>query len=535
MAIYETYTVKSGDALGKIASKHHTTVGELVALNSLADPDRISPGQVLNIRRTSEAHYTVQPGDSLWAIAKHYGVTVGALALENGIDPADVLSVGRDLTIPSVPVVEPTFPTSSGKAPVAATAADVPQPGVASVQAAKIAKSKVLTKSAGKCYRYVKQALLAAGAVDHYLGGGSAIEAGPLLVKEGFVDIFGLPAAKIRSPYDAPVGAVLVYKATNTASDKNRIHGHIEIRVDGGFASDYFSPRARTGPEANGTVINSASGRALAGVYVKPDKAAVAVTPAPAQVLATPATAATGAAPTFDPFGIDNLKLDPANGKYLGAITEAAARTGMAPQTVAAIIEAEAAKVAGTRQWDANSRSPSSSARGLTQFLSGTWILEAKRAGGILNVEAIKAGVVSAVHLVNDEAKLLQMRFDPRVAILAGADFAIANLKILANGGVLPQTLDPAGKAKICYLAHHEGAPGAIKFLRGQMGYVKTATFNANVPASRRAAALQAAGGDQGNAYRQWIGDYIDSRINVANYMTNAAGVVVPKLRSYYL
>jgi hypothetical protein len=136
---------------------------------------------------------------------------------------------------------------------------------------------------------------------------------------------------------------------------------------------------------------------------------------------------------------------------------------------------------------------------------------------------------------VTDRERLLQMRFDPRVSILAGADFAVANLAFLGAKGVLPAVVDPAGKAKLAYLAHHEGAPGAVKFLRGDMGYVSTATFNANVPASKRAAALAAAGGSTGLAYREYMGSYIDSRIVVTNYMVSSEGVVVPKLRSFYL
>ena len=67
MAEYQTYTVKSGDILSKIASKNDTTVGELVALNGLSNPDLISVGQVLNIRRITQSTYDVQKGDTLWA------------------------------------------------------------------------------------------------------------------------------------------------------------------------------------------------------------------------------------------------------------------------------------------------------------------------------------------------------------------------------------------------------------------------------------------------------------------------------------
>ena len=534
MASYETYVVKPGNSLGKIAKAHNTTVGELVALNGIADPDKIGAGQVLNVRRSSATTYVVRRGDTLSAIAGHYGVTVAALAQANGIANPNLLAEGRELAIPESKATDtaarPPVPEPSGTA----AAGQVPCPGAAAIKAAQIARQSVLPKSAGKCYRYVKKALLAAGAVDHYLGGGSAIEAGPLLIQQGFTDILGLPSAGIKSPYDAPTGAVLVYKATPYATDKNRIHGHIEIRTADGFASDYYSPRARTGPRENGLAVNSASGRALAGVYVKPDKQAASAPIPPVSASASPPVSPQAGAADA-PFASDNLKLEPVNGKYLAAITEASERTAMAPQTVAAIIEAEAAKVPGTRQWDANSKAGTSSASGLTQFLDGTWRGEARRAGGLLNAEAKKAGCVDGSNAIADDRRLLAMRFDPRIAIIAGADYAVANLAIMRNTGVLPVALDPAGTAKLAYLAHHEGPNRAVKFLRGQMGYVTQAIFSANVPGSQRQSLLTAAHGDTGVAYRNWMAGYVDSKIDVTRYMLSSDGVVVPKLSSFFL
>ncbi|HUD30035.1 MAG TPA: LysM peptidoglycan-binding domain-containing protein [Novosphingobium sp.] len=532
MAEYLRYVVKGGDTLARIARDNQTTVGELVALNALADPDRIAVGQVLNIRRLSDTTYVIRRGDSLSAIAAHYNVTVSALAEANGIDNPDRIEVGTTLVIPTGGAASPvdpilvTLPVGGG---------EVPFPGAASVKSASIARQAVLPRSIGKCYRYVKRALLNGGAVGHYLGGEAANEAGPLLVREGFVDILGLAAAGIRSPYDAPVGAVIVYKATPTATDRNRIYGHIEIRTADGFASDYFSPRARTGARENGLAINSASGRVVCGVYVKPDVAAPAsVAPAAVAPAAPPPAAAIPVA--ADPYTAANLNLPPANGKYLAAIIEAATRTDMAPQTIAAIIDAEAAKVPGTAQWDANSKAGTSSARGLTQFLDATWRGEAKRAGGLLNAEARAAGVVSAAGAILDDARLLAMRFDPRVSILAGADYAIANLAILRKAGVLPASLHPAGAAKLAYLSHHEGPTGAGKFLRGQMAYVKPGTIRANIPnESRRNELIAAAGGNIGTAYRTWLTGYVDTRIDVRNFMVSREGVAIPSLSSFYV
>ena len=89
-----TYTVVRGDTLFSIARRFGTTVDALVELNNLADPSRISAGQVLVISEgapstatpepTTETPtpepgetvtYVVQPGDTLGAIALRFGVT----------------------------------------------------------------------------------------------------------------------------------------------------------------------------------------------------------------------------------------------------------------------------------------------------------------------------------------------------------------------------------------------------------------------------------------------------------------------------
>lgn len=48
-----TYTVKKGDTLSVIARKYNTTVGALVALNGIKDPNKISVGQVLKTREVT--------------------------------------------------------------------------------------------------------------------------------------------------------------------------------------------------------------------------------------------------------------------------------------------------------------------------------------------------------------------------------------------------------------------------------------------------------------------------------------------------
>ncbi len=134
------------------------------------------------------------------------------------------------------------------------------------VELARIAKSRALKKSRGLCFRWVKLALKQSGLVDIYLPGVAAKNAGYELTKHGFINVITSDNYSINSPYDAPVGAVLVYDKTSDAQDKNAKYGHIEIRTVDGFASDYFSKNARTGDARSGL---SGRGRRLIGVYIK--------------------------------------------------------------------------------------------------------------------------------------------------------------------------------------------------------------------------------------------------------------------------
>lgn len=124
---------------------------------------------------------------------------------------------------------------------------------------------KAREDSLGQCYKYVKIALLASDKTKRYLGQEAAKNAGPELQKEGFRNLLDNPNHEFKSPYDAPVGAVIVYDVT----DGTR-WGHIEVRVSDGFASDYFSRRPRTtlsGKENESTM--SGRNRKVSGIWAK--------------------------------------------------------------------------------------------------------------------------------------------------------------------------------------------------------------------------------------------------------------------------
>ena len=97
------------------------------------------------------------------------------------------------------------------------------------VRAATIAQERANAHSRERCWRYVKQALLAAGAVNSYPQTPYAKQAAQELVNS-----YGFKKLPVRDPFQAPVGSVLVYGSKKEA-------GHVEIRTKDGFVSDFKS------------------------------------------------------------------------------------------------------------------------------------------------------------------------------------------------------------------------------------------------------------------------------------------------------
>ena len=97
------------------------------------------------------------------------------------------------------------------------------------MRAATIAEERANARSHSRCWRYVKNALLAAGVVNSYPKTAYAIDAGQELVRN-----YGFLRLAVRDPYAAPIGAVLVYGT-------KRGGGHVEIRTRDGFVSDFHS------------------------------------------------------------------------------------------------------------------------------------------------------------------------------------------------------------------------------------------------------------------------------------------------------
>jgi LysM repeat protein len=114
------YIVQSGDTLGIIAANFGTSVEDLMAANSLSDPNYLYVGQQLVVPGAALAPiqnvpsaqpvsnptgggglvHTVQSGDTLHAIAGQYGADVNAIIAANGLSDPDYLFEGQELQIP---------------------------------------------------------------------------------------------------------------------------------------------------------------------------------------------------------------------------------------------------------------------------------------------------------------------------------------------------------------------------------------------------------------------------------------------------
>ena len=98
-----TYIVQPGDTLSGIAVRYGTTYQSLAAINNIADPNRIYPGQEIVIdgaaTEASTEYYTIQPGDTLSGIASTYGTTWQWLAEVNGISEPNLIYPGNTIRV----------------------------------------------------------------------------------------------------------------------------------------------------------------------------------------------------------------------------------------------------------------------------------------------------------------------------------------------------------------------------------------------------------------------------------------------------
>jgi len=113
----KTYTVKSGDTLSAIASKHNMSLSSLLSKNDISASKVIFPGTKLKVSgsssdskdqnstskpkssSSSSATYTVKAGDTLGSIAVKHNMSLSSLLSKNNISASKVIFPGNKLKI----------------------------------------------------------------------------------------------------------------------------------------------------------------------------------------------------------------------------------------------------------------------------------------------------------------------------------------------------------------------------------------------------------------------------------------------------
>lgn len=296
-----------------------------------------------------------------------------------------------------------------------------------------------------------------------------------------------------------------------------------------------------------------------------------------------------------------NLKLT-ANFKYRDIVIAAAERAKLAPQAVASIMNAEAARIPQRfisksvidiqtgkpklgkdgkplliksiapdwqeGEWDPGSASPRSSARGMTQFVDLSWIDMACTDGSYLNAKAKKEGwltkatvenarggksgscIVAAFKLsdgtlVTRTAKfplsrvlcgkpyitgratasdanlqaLLDLRFEPEYAIHTAVDYGVINLAGLRTAGYAVDGLNDGEKAKVVYLCHHLGLDDAKLFINNTMSATRAQyLLEQQIKVERAARLAKESNHDYLAAHRKWLEQFINRNIALKGF-----------------
>ena len=94
-----THVVQYGETLSSIAYQYGTNYQTLAALNGLTNPNLIYPGQILKVNGLVVSNiYTVQYGDNLSSIAAKLGTTYQTLAALNGLANPNLIYPGQTLS-----------------------------------------------------------------------------------------------------------------------------------------------------------------------------------------------------------------------------------------------------------------------------------------------------------------------------------------------------------------------------------------------------------------------------------------------------
>lgn len=212
----------------------------------------------------------------------------------------------------------------------------------------------------------------------------------------------------------------------------------------------------------------------------------------------------------------DNFRLAPSNEKYRALIVEAANKYGLTPQSIAAMISAEAWKNEKTEEWleESNKRYPDR-AQGLCQFFEPGWVTVFEYQKSLLHMDTQNLS----------QSARLSKRLVAKYAIDGIAAYGAVSLDAFEKQtGLSVSSLPAEEKAKFVYLLHHEGVYGSKRLL-GLAGELTKAQWRqrlSNQLGHDDEAVdkiLEQYENNSQLAYRGWFFSLIDAKINVNHFV----------------
>lgn len=95
-----SYTIRSGDTLSKIASRHGIKTTTLASANDLSVTDTLSVGKTLKVPQADGVYVKVRAGESLSHLATRYGIKASEIQEANQIGDPRAIREGQTLFLP---------------------------------------------------------------------------------------------------------------------------------------------------------------------------------------------------------------------------------------------------------------------------------------------------------------------------------------------------------------------------------------------------------------------------------------------------
>lgn len=407
--------------------------------------------------------YPVKKNDSLWSIARQFGVSVDAIAKANGLKGRQVhlIKIDQILLIPERTRTSP------------ATKLDLRFRGI---DFSTVTPQKVKVEHDG-------------GIMDMTLDASQCLKLGIYDNAQGLKVWIQTPDKQLEEVFNAecvPLGTWAL------SIDSRMVKTDGQLQAKRGQTVD-STPGVKEAVTNNAKIGN--------GKMAKQETRVEAG--APTQGIATVFTG-------------ENLRLSPSNEKYRNLIVAAAKKYGLTPQSLAAMIDAEAAKHEKTGEWmEESNKGKPKKAQGLAQFLEAGW-------SAVYDYE--KSLLHSDTKSMSLSARLAK-RLVAKYAIDSAAAYAIINTESFEKQtGLAAAGLPPEDIAKLAYFLHHEGVLGARRVfgladkltqaqwrqrLAGQLGNDEAVV----------AKVLRQYNENAELAYKGWLFGYIDAKINVNHFV----------------